>query len=136
MSSSASTFDTAPDLAPVAKGNALRRYALPTGWSLYTLLIGAMILVPVTLYFSRAFESVAFDRLFDTPQIGKVLVTTILLAAGKIQTPKYWVFDSHFRGVRVCFAWYSFFFKKLSWAVVCAQTFTFSVCLSDPFFIS
>lgn len=60
------------------------RLGMPAAWGLYTICLGAAILVPIALFFARAFADggSALDRLVHIDNIGHVLTTTILLAAG------------------------------------------------------
>ncbi len=53
-----------------------------TFWLIGTLAFGALVTLPILIYFARVFESGTFDRLRQVPDLGSTLLMTVALAAG------------------------------------------------------
>ena len=51
-------------------------------WILGTLVLAAIVTIPILLYFARALQPGTFDRVRQVPDLGKTLVTTVGLATG------------------------------------------------------
>ncbi|GAA5194081.1 iron ABC transporter permease [Arthrobacter gyeryongensis] len=60
------------------------RLGLPGVWTVYAVVLGAAVIIPIALFFAPALTDggSALDRLLHIPDIGQTMATTVLLAVG------------------------------------------------------